>query len=299
MVHWQGGTLTKIPTNYMPRETWLTLRLEGIGGSDAAAACGLSPWKTAYGLWLEKTGTVEIDAESEEEKHLKWGRLIEEPVMLAAREETGLPIAPYRFMCFNAALPWAFYDPDGVVGDDGIFEAKIANGKSDEWGQPGTDEIPMPYLLQVQHGMAVMGKTFALLAVSRWGRWPDIYRVERHEGLIASLMRKEATFWDRVERNQEPPMAWEHPQASAEIQAAYPGTDGSTIDLPEDAARWHVNIVEANAEIATAEAVKSRFLGKIRKAMGQSAIGMLPDGTAYTRKADKNGKTMLRHTKRP
>lgn len=294
----ESGQLSKIPTHDMPRETWLALRMEGLGGSDAAAACGHSPWKSVYGLWLEKTGQVD-PTDSEEEKHLKWGRLIEEPVMLAAREETGLVIAPFRFMCFNSVYPWTFYDPDGVVGNDGIFEAKIANGKSDEWGQPGTDEIPMSYLLQVQHGMAVMGRSFAILAVSRWGRWPDIYRVERHGGLIASLMRKEAAFWERVERNQEPPMSWEHPQASAEIQAAFPGTDGTILDLPAEAGRWHANVIEANADIAAAEAVKSRFLAKIRKAMGNAAVGMLPDGTAYTRKADKNGNIMMRHTKRP
>ncbi len=293
----EGGQLSNIPTHDMLRETWLALRMEGLGGSDAAAACGHSPWKSAYGLWLEKTG--EAEAGEDEEKHLKWGRLIEEPVLLAAREETGLDIAPFRFMCFNPTIPWAYYDPDGIVGEDGIFEAKIANGKSDEWGRPGTDEIPMPYLLQVQHGMAVMGRAFAILAVSRWGRWPDIYRVERHDGLIASLMRKEAAFWERVELRQEPPMSWEHPKASAEIQAAYPGTDGTILDLPAEAGRWHDNITEAAGDIATAEAVKAQFLSKIRRAMGNAAVGMLPDGTAYVRKEDKNKKIILRHTKRP
>ncbi|EHJ49561.1 phage-type endonuclease [Solidesulfovibrio carbinoliphilus subsp. oakridgensis] len=287
----------QIPTHGMPRPTWLALRLEGLGGSDAAAACGLSPWKSVYGLWLEKTEATEPT--EDEDRHLQWGRLIEEPILLAAREETGLAIQPHRFMVFNRSYPWAYYDTDGVLGEDGIFEAKSANGKSDEWGQPGTDEIPMPYLLQVQHGMAVMGKAFAILAVSRWGRWPDIYRVERHESLIAGLMRKEAAFWDRVERNQEPPMDWEHPQATAEIQAAYPGTDGTTVDLPAEAARWHETVAEANAEIAAAEAVKARFLAKIRKTMGNAAVGMLPDGTAYTRKQNANGKIILRHVKRP
>ena len=31
-------------------------RLGFLGGSDAAAALGLSPWKTPVELWLEKTG---------------------------------------------------------------------------------------------------------------------------------------------------------------------------------------------------------------------------------------------------
>jgi predicted phage-related endonuclease len=38
------------------REEWLARRTGYIGGSDAAAALGLSPWKTNVDLWEEKTG---------------------------------------------------------------------------------------------------------------------------------------------------------------------------------------------------------------------------------------------------
>lgn len=41
------------------REDWLRDRLSGIGGSEAAAALGESPFKTVWELWLEKTGEVE------------------------------------------------------------------------------------------------------------------------------------------------------------------------------------------------------------------------------------------------
>lgn len=36
-------------------DDWLTWRAGGIGGSDAAAILGLSPWTTPYALWLSKT----------------------------------------------------------------------------------------------------------------------------------------------------------------------------------------------------------------------------------------------------
>ena len=35
---------------------WYELRKSGIGGSDAAAILGLSPWKTNVDLWEEKVG---------------------------------------------------------------------------------------------------------------------------------------------------------------------------------------------------------------------------------------------------
>ena len=35
------------------------IRRSGIGGSDIAAVFGLSPWKTRYALYLEKTAVPE------------------------------------------------------------------------------------------------------------------------------------------------------------------------------------------------------------------------------------------------
>ena len=42
----------------MNREEWLQARRRGIGGSDAAAVLGLSPWKSNVRLWEEKTGLL-------------------------------------------------------------------------------------------------------------------------------------------------------------------------------------------------------------------------------------------------
>ena len=48
--------LRLVKTKAMPREEWLAVRKRGIGSSDAAAAVGLSPYKSQLELWLEKTG---------------------------------------------------------------------------------------------------------------------------------------------------------------------------------------------------------------------------------------------------
>src|SRR5947209_6843419 len=40
------------------RELWLAERRRGLGGSDAAPACGMSPWKTPFELYLDKTGQL-------------------------------------------------------------------------------------------------------------------------------------------------------------------------------------------------------------------------------------------------
>ena len=50
------------------REDWLKMRECGLGGSDALAASGLSPYKSPYALWLEKTGMVRFPDEDKQPK---------------------------------------------------------------------------------------------------------------------------------------------------------------------------------------------------------------------------------------
>ena len=45
-----------VSTEDMQEETWLQYRRNGIGGSDAAAVIGLSPYKTARDVYFEKLG---------------------------------------------------------------------------------------------------------------------------------------------------------------------------------------------------------------------------------------------------
>lgn len=52
----QGNAIRLVSTRDLSREEWLQIRNRGLGSSDAAAAIGLSPYKSPLELWLEKTG---------------------------------------------------------------------------------------------------------------------------------------------------------------------------------------------------------------------------------------------------
>ena len=40
-------------------EAWRAERRKGVGGSDVAAIMGMSPYKSPYEVWAEKTGVVQ------------------------------------------------------------------------------------------------------------------------------------------------------------------------------------------------------------------------------------------------
>ena len=61
-------------TKDMNREEWLALRKKGIGGSDAAAVCGMSRYKGPLDVYLDKTNPV---IEENDNEPMLFGRLFE------------------------------------------------------------------------------------------------------------------------------------------------------------------------------------------------------------------------------
>lgn len=55
---WADGPAQEVLPYGAPQLDWHEVRRTGIGGSDALAALGLSPWSSPYKLWLDKSGRL-------------------------------------------------------------------------------------------------------------------------------------------------------------------------------------------------------------------------------------------------
>ena len=182
----------------------LATRKGYIGASEAAAACGLSPWKTPYELWSDKTSAIVIEAQS---SRMEWGHRLEGVVMLKYLEdlppEAGTLEAPCQFQV-SADYPWMGCTPDGLLPDR-VVEIKTAGlGQAREWGEEGTDAVPLQYLLQVTHQMICTGRKKADIPVLIGGNDYRVYSVDLDEELANLLITRERDFWQHVE-NKTPP----------------------------------------------------------------------------------------------
>ena len=65
-----------VDTSNLSNEEWLSYRRRGIGGSDAAAILGISPWRTARDLYYDKLNVVKADMD-ENWVALEMGHLLE------------------------------------------------------------------------------------------------------------------------------------------------------------------------------------------------------------------------------
>jgi putative phage-type endonuclease len=181
------------------REAWLAERRTGIGGSDAAAAIGLSKWKTQLALYLDKRGELEV----EENEPMRWGNLLEPVVRQEYANRTGRTVVVPTGIIRHPSVEFALMTPDGIADGCRVLQVKTARS-AEGWGEPGTGEIPLDYLIQVQHEMFVTLLPVADVAVLIGGSDFRIYVVEADAELQGMLMEQEAAFWQCVKRSQPP-----------------------------------------------------------------------------------------------
>ena len=193
----------------MTREQWLAERRKGIGGSDAAAACGLDPFKTRLRLYLEKRGEV-AEEDISQKMSVRFGNRLEQAVADEYEQQTGQKVARVNRILQSKTHPFMLANLDRrIIGSRRILEIKTTGywaAKSDEdWGPAGTDLVPIRYMMQVQHYMHVAEASGADLAVLIGGQEFRCYTIQRDKALIDLLIEHETDFWRRVQQGDPPP----------------------------------------------------------------------------------------------
>jgi len=181
---------------------WHAVRRTGIGGSDVAAVLGVSPWRTAYEVFLDKRGELPAQDESEP---MRWGTLLEPVIRQRYADVTGSDVVTLPTTFRSERHPWMIANLDGVSRDrHRLVEVKTARSGED-WGEPGSDEVPLAYLLQVQHYMTVVPMKLTDVAVLIGGNDFRVYTVPADPELQEMLIQAEFEFWQRVKDNDPPP----------------------------------------------------------------------------------------------
>jgi putative phage-type endonuclease len=174
-------------------------RRRWIGSSDAAAICGLSPWRTNVQAWSEKTGRVEPEDISGK-KAVRRGAMLEPIIREIIAKEAKLEVMAFNKRYFHSTLPLAAeidfeFELDGITCNGEIKTANSRRGWGDEW----SDQIPDYYMAQVIHAQIVTGRKNTLV-VAAFG-FDDFryYWVEFDEQLADWITQQELDFSACVE----------------------------------------------------------------------------------------------------
>ena len=149
-----------VDTSELSREEWLEYRRAGLGGSDASAALGVSPFVTMRDLYYDKCNIVSAIDDEDNWVALEVGNLLEELVSRIFHVKTGYRVIPIKTMFRHPHYPFMLADLDFLVemldGTTAILEIKTTNaGAIGKWWDDGNEIIPLNYELQGRHYMCV------------------------------------------------------------------------------------------------------------------------------------------------
>lgn len=171
---------------------WFAIKAGKFSGSDFDALMpssrqGPNDWNKTqldiiYRVAAERmTGLAK--EQSWDSKPVAWGRETEAEARAAYEMETGNEVEQVGFIELN---DWIGCSPDGLIGDDGYFEAKCPNSDTHLRYSINPHELEENYGWQVQGGLWISGRTWAHL-VSYDPRFKD----EKKQIVIWSITRDE------------------------------------------------------------------------------------------------------------
>ena len=261
-------------TTAISYDQWLAARRNGVGGSDAAAVCGLSRYSSALDVWLQKTGRKPATPDNEA---MLWGRLLEPVVRNEFARRTGLLVKECPYMMAHKDYPFMLANVDGIITDkDGtkcVLEIKTTN--SFTTAKDTEDGLPAEWFCQVQHYLAVTELPKAYVAVLIGGNKLQWQIVDRDEETIQTIVALEHHFWDFVVRDVPPPVD-EH--SGDALALLYPTSTEASVVLPAEAdeliAQW-LEIKKAEDEI---KAAKTTCENKLKALLKDAESGVAPNG---------------------
>ena len=259
-------------TRKMSHADWLQMRKAGIGGSDCAAAVGLSRWKSPFQLWSEKTDRI---APTKAGQAAYWGSLLEP--LLRAEVAKRMPEAEIRecpFFLRSKDHPYMLANIDGFIRENGSFsclEIKTANAYAavQDW-QNG---LPIEYYCQVMHYMAVTGMNSAYVAVLLGGNTFEIQKIDRDEDMIRHIIQMEERFWYEYMLKDTPPEATA--KDNEVLGQLYPKSEEKAIELPTTARDILTDYEKACQDLALAKEAKEQAEAKLKMLLADAEVGSL------------------------
>lgn len=253
------------------------IRKLGVGGSEIAAVLGLSPYAGPLDVYLDKTE----DREREPNHHMERGTFLEAGVADWYAHRTGMKLLTCDTLK-HPAKP-AVCTPDRLTVPGRLLSIKVPGPYTRaQWGEDGTDEVPEPYMLQLQWEFLVLrANGFELENVAHLAAPIDgdlrIYPILSDAELQAMMLEKAERFWrDYVEKRVPPPP--DGSDSCAEYLAKrYPRNTGGLVPASGEAAAWAEILRESREAKSQAEVKEKEARNQLVSLIGE-ADGMEGDG---------------------
>lgn len=273
----------------MTTTEWHEQRRTGIGGSDAAAIMGLSPWTKPMDVWLAKLGLAEPDTPS---LRMFIGERLEPLIAEMFTARTGVAVERYPDLIRDPSRPW-------MIGHVDYRPLEIKTSMSRRgWGDDGSvvtegdpSAIPLHYLIQVQHYLIITGWPKMHVAVLIGHDDFRTYEVEPMPTLQGDIIDSERWFWNLVETEEPPPIDGS-PASQRWLKIAYPQDNGIIRPATPEEENAIAMLVKVKGRIRELEQSQAQLENVVKERIGEDrglrASGMEAIWSTVNRKQQTN-----------
>lgn len=275
-------------TKNMSREEWLALRKVGIGGSDVAAICNLSRYRSALSVYMDKLGLL---PPIEDNPRMKAGRYLEDVIAKMFEDETGMKTSKKNGILQHNKYPFMLANIDRWIPSEkaGLEIKNTSEYNREQW--KGTS-APTEYILQCNHYMAVTG-------ASKWyicaliGGWELEWKViERDDELINNLITIETEFWRKVQAGEPPEVS---AQDTELLNQLYPQSEpASEVEIGEQAYELIENAKSAKQGEIEFRRLKEEAQNKLKALMEDNEIALINGERVATWRTNSKGVRMFK-----
>lgn len=248
-----------------------------ITATEAPAVVGLSPWMSSFTLWHKKAGLP--TAPFTDSPAIEWGRRLEVAVAAKFADEHPEYLVEQTGTWQHRDREWQRATPDRILWTLDSTRTELLEVKTsptgDEWGEDGTDEVPVYYRAQVLWQLDTLGLEVCRVAVLIAGHDYREYTV-RYDAADAEILRTAAQrFLETVRRSERPPI--DGSDSTYQTVARQPdGVDPVTVDIDPHLADRYRDAYDAEK---AATAAKRQAVSEVLDAMGNglraAALGEL------------------------
>lgn len=273
-----------VDTADIAEDVWLEYRRRGIGGSDAAAVLGVSPFATSRDLYYDKLKLVSYEDDESNWVAKRMGHLLEDLVAQIFHVKTGYRIYQVKKMFFHPVHTFMLADVDYFIelpnGETAILEIKTTNyNAKDHWWHDREEIVPVNYEIQGRHYMCVMNVNHVYYCCLYGNNENEVIirHITRDMSYEAELIALEHEFWhEHILARMPPPYTEDGDLILESVKRHFGPADPNapTIELDMRQSAGILRYLELQAEKTAYSSEVKRIESEMKRIQGQIVAKM-------------------------
>lgn len=241
-------------------------RQHGVGASEVLAALGKDSRCSRLELYLRKRGERR-EKDLGEDERVYFGALFEPILRKEFARRAGVRVIQRHATLQHRAAPLLGHIDGWIPAERCGVEIKTADRfEAEDFGEPGSDQVPVRYVVQCSAYMAITDAEQWHLAVLIGGNDFRTYRIPRDDVVEQMILAGVREFWSHVDAHRPP-----DPHTPEEIRLRWPKDFGTSIVATDEILKAAAHLAEAKIHAKEWATICTEQTGIVQRFMQENA----------------------------